>query len=99
MPQKINFQGGPEAGQVGAPHSSDSAKDNAVADAELMVWGAKAALKTAERNLRVAYETLASVLGASEQKVAAPVQLASANQGAKLASGPGDASSGPDATG
>lgn len=37
-------------------------EDNAVADAELMVWGAKAALNMAERNLRVAYEALASVL-------------------------------------
>lgn len=69
MAQQIN-RDDPEAGQT--------PEDKAVADAELMVWGAKAALHTAERNLRVAYETLASVLGARNDGAFAASPLSSA---------------------
>lgn len=58
----------------------DTPEDNAVADAELMVWGAKAALKVAERNLRVAYETLASVLGERNNGTLAVPPLSSAER-------------------
>lgn len=58
----------------------DTPEDNAVADAELMLWGAKAALKMAERNLRVAYETLASVLAARNNGALAVSPLNSAEQ-------------------
>lgn len=58
----------------------DTPEDNALADAELMVWGAKAALNMAERNLRVAYETLASVLGARNNGALAAAPLSSAEE-------------------